>query len=143
MMPWKLIAPAVLALAGSAALAPPPPSDAETLTSAVSRSLGGLRVVKVHHAEGYERRRFADINRRVIAQEMKARTVRALSSPVIETLGVVAVMGVALLAAHLAFNVSGGTEPASITKVLIALAIAAITALTFARAERREKLLGG
>ena len=65
----------------------------------LNESLGGIRVVKVHHGEGYERRRFARLNRAVYSQEMKIRQVRAISSPVIESLGLFGVMLVASIAA--------------------------------------------
>lgn len=56
------------------------------MVGTILEALQGLRVVKVHHAEGYERRRFSQINRRVFEEEMKARIVRAISSPSIELL---------------------------------------------------------
>jgi len=89
----------------------------------MTESLKGARVVKVHTAEGHERRRFNDVNRKVLAQEMRARTVRALASPVIESIAIVAVMGVALIAAYYAFNAEG-TDPSDVAKVLLLLGAA-------------------
>jgi ABC-type multidrug transport system fused ATPase/permease subunit len=56
------------------------------LYHAAGEALGGLRVVKVHANERAEAGRFHKINKRVVAQEFKVRTARALASPLIETL---------------------------------------------------------
>ncbi|MDH3583845.1 MAG: ABC transporter transmembrane domain-containing protein, partial [Phycisphaerae bacterium] len=63
----------------------------------IQESLQAMRVVKVNQAEGYERRRFNTVNRRVLSQEMTARTARALSSPVIEIIAVIAGMVVCVM----------------------------------------------
>ncbi|NBC10293.1 MAG: ATP-binding cassette domain-containing protein [Planctomycetes bacterium] len=93
------------------------------MIEAMVESLRGVRVVKTHNAESRERRRFAEINRRVLAQEMRARTVRALGSPVIETITIAAVMAVALVAAYYAFN-SATSDPRDMAKVLLLLGAA-------------------
>ncbi len=90
------------------------------MIEAMVESLRGVRVVKTHNAEGRERRRFAAINRRVLAQELRARTVRAMGSPVIETITIAAVMGVALVAAYYAFS-SDAADPRDMAKVLLLL----------------------
>jgi ABC-type multidrug transport system fused ATPase/permease subunit len=90
------------------------------MLGAIQESIGALRVVKVHQGEGYERRRFNTINRRVLQQEMRARTVRALSSPVVELMALAGVMAVALLAAWYVFR-PDGAEPADLIKVLLML----------------------
>jgi len=56
------------------------------LYQSASEVLNGLRVVKAFTAERFEAGRFHMINKEVVRQEMKARTARALSSPLIETL---------------------------------------------------------
>lgn len=56
------------------------------LYHAAGEALGGLRVVKVHANERAEAGRFHKINKRVVSQEFKVRTARALASPLIETL---------------------------------------------------------
>ncbi len=91
----------------------------------LTEALGGIRVVKVHHAEGYERRRFGLINRAVFNEEMRMRRVRALSSPVVETLGLVGVLAVASIAAWYIFRLN--VAPAKFMTVLIALGAAATT----------------
>ncbi|MBI1369787.1 MAG: ATP-binding cassette domain-containing protein [Planctomycetes bacterium] len=74
------------------------------MLGALTESMQGLRVVKVHQAEGYERRRFNVINRTVLAHQMKARTARALSSPIVETLSMVGLVMVVLIAAWSVFE---------------------------------------
>lgn len=88
----------------------------------LTESLGGIRVVKVHHAEGYERRRFGRINRSLFNEDMKMRRVRAMSSPVVETLGLFGVMAVAAIAAWYIFRQH--VPPEQFMTVLAALAAA-------------------
>ena len=60
--------------------------------------LGGLRVVKVHTTERSEAARFHTINKQVVAQEFKVRTARALASPIIETISIIVLGVLALIA---------------------------------------------
>jgi len=92
------------------------------MVEALSESLRALAVVKVHQAEGYERRRFHRINRDVYNAEMKARTAKAVSSPVVEFLALAGVIGVALLAGWWVFN--QGTPATDFLKVLAMLGVA-------------------
>lgn len=98
--------------------------------AALQESLSGIRVVKVHHAEGYERRRFMRINRELYREEMKLRQARALSGPVIETLGLIGVLIVAGIAGWYIFN--RDVPPERFMTVMIALmgAAAALKPLT-------------
>jgi ABC-type multidrug transport system fused ATPase/permease subunit len=66
---------------------------------AAAESLQGLRVVKVHAAERFESGRFHRINKRVVAQEFRVRTARAVASPLIEVLTLFILGGFALVAA--------------------------------------------
>lgn len=66
---------------------------------AAAESLNGLRVVKAHGSERFESGRFHRINKRVVAQEFKVRTARALASPLIEVLSLFILGGFALVAA--------------------------------------------
>jgi len=93
------------------------------MLGALSESLQSLAVVKVHQAEGYERRRFNRINRRVLAEEMSARTARALASPTIEVIALAGVMAVALAASWLIYR-SGTAAPPELVGVLAMLGIA-------------------
>lgn len=90
---------------------------------AVQESMQSPAVVRVHNAEGYERRRFNTINRQVYREEMKARTARALSSPVIELIALVGVIAVMLIAAYYVFE-KKTIEATDILGVLVALGIA-------------------
>jgi subfamily B ATP-binding cassette protein MsbA len=94
-----------------------------SMVGAIQEAMQGLMVVKVHGAEGYERRRFNTINRRVYGQELKARMARALSTPAIELVGILGIMGVMLIAAWVVVS-PGGPEAGEMAKVLGALGIA-------------------
>ncbi len=74
------------------------------MMAALNESLAGARVVKVHNAEGYERRRFSRMNRQLNNEEMAMRQARALASPVIETLAIIAVLAVAIIASWYIFR---------------------------------------
>jgi subfamily B ATP-binding cassette protein MsbA len=87
------------------------------MLAALQEALQALAVVKVHQAEGYERRRFNRINRAVYKQEMKARVARAMSSPVVESIAMIGFMTVALVAAYFAFEL-GKAKPKDIVFVL-------------------------
>ena len=89
----------------------------------IQQAMQGLAVVKVHGGEGYERRRFNRINRRVLAQELRARIARALSTPTIELVGIVGMMAVSLLAAWFVLRPTG-PEPKEMVKVLFFLGMA-------------------
>jgi subfamily B ATP-binding cassette protein MsbA len=59
------------------------------LLAAITESVQGLRVVKVHNGEWYERGRFNRVNRAVMREEFAMRTARAASSPVVESMATV------------------------------------------------------
>lgn len=60
--------------------------------------LAGLRVVKVYTTERMEEGRFHRTNKHVVAQEFKVRTARALASPLVETVTILVLGGLALVA---------------------------------------------
>lgn len=93
------------------------------MVGALKEALGALAVVKVHNAEGYERRRFSRINRALFRQEMKIRSVRALASPVVDTIGLLGVVAVATFAAWHVFR--HGVEAERFMTVLLFLGGAA------------------
>jgi len=95
------------------------------MIGALNESMGGLRVVKVHNAEGYERRRFNTINKSQFAQEMRMRRAKALAGPLIETLAQIGVMAVAGVAAWLIFR--GDHSPSSFMTVLTMIAAGAVS----------------
>lgn len=91
------------------------------LLSAANETLQGLRVVKVHTNERYEVGRFSRIDREYVRQELRARTAKAVASPLIETLALFVLAGSALFAARLI--VSGTLDAPSFATALIALGI--------------------
>jgi ABC-type multidrug transport system fused ATPase/permease subunit len=68
------------------------------LYQATTEALSGLRVVKAYAAERAEAGRFHRINKEVVKQELRARTARALSSPLVETLALFVLGGLSLVA---------------------------------------------
>lgn len=88
----------------------------------LNETLGGLSVVKAHDAEGYERRHFRGLNKRIFAQQMKMRSVRAMSSPVVETVALLGVLGAGIVAAYLVFRMD--VPPTNFAAVLGSLAMA-------------------
>ncbi len=92
------------------------------MTGAVQESMQGMAVVKTHNAEGYERRRFNAINKKVYKQEARARTARAMQSPIVELIAMAGFMIVTLVAAWYEFRPGG--NPADIVSVLLMLGAA-------------------
>lgn len=80
------------------------------MVAVLKDSMSAIRVVKVHDAEGLERRRFARVNRGVYREEMKIRTVRALASPMIDCLGMLGIAAVVSVAAYLVFQIGYKSE---------------------------------
>jgi len=70
------------------------------LWGAATEALQGLRVVKVHTTERYEAGRFHKINKDVMRQMFKARTAKALSSPLVEALSIIVLGGLFVIPAH-------------------------------------------
>lgn len=68
------------------------------LYQSAAEVLSGLRVMKVHAAERYEAGRFHRINRDVVGQEFRVRTARALASPLVETIAIIVLGSLALVA---------------------------------------------
>ncbi len=85
----------------------------------VSESLGAINVVKVHNAEGSERRRFWRVNRSVYDEEMKVRQIHAFASPVVDTFSLVSIALVMILAAWAIYN--RGQNPAEFMTILALL----------------------
>jgi ABC-type multidrug transport system fused ATPase/permease subunit len=90
------------------------------MVGVMQESMQAAPVVRTHNAEGYERRRFHRINRELFGQEMRARTAKALASPVIELIALSGVVVITLVAAWTVFR--GEAEPAHMLMVLLALA---------------------
>lgn len=71
----------------------------ESLLRVTGESLQGLRALKTAAAESSSVKRFNQANRKVVIEELSVRTVRALSSPLMETIAISVVLGLAYIAA--------------------------------------------
>jgi len=94
------------------------------LMGAMYESLDGASVVKVHNAEGQERRRFSRVNRGMYYQEIKMRMARSLSSPTVEIVGMIGIVSVGTIAAWAIFR--RNVPAAELAGVLFALANAMV-----------------
>ncbi len=72
----------------------------QDLLRIASEAVQGIRAVKVNTAEEDAERRFDEANRRVVAAELRVRLVRALASPLVETLAIVVLGSLAAIAAR-------------------------------------------
>jgi ABC-type multidrug transport system fused ATPase/permease subunit len=95
------------------------------LLGALTESVQGIRVVKVHGGEWYERGRFNRINREVMKAEFLMRTARAASSPVVEALSTIVLCVLATVACWYVLN--DQLEPEKLIVSLAALGMAAAT----------------
>ncbi|MCB9838019.1 MAG: ABC transporter ATP-binding protein [Phycisphaeraceae bacterium] len=92
------------------------------LLDASTETLHALRVVKAYTAEDAEQARFQTHNQQVVHQELKARTAKAMTAPVTETLSIIALGVLSIAAAKLIL--SGGMSPDVFIAALGSLAIA-------------------
>ncbi|MEM1330759.1 MAG: ABC transporter ATP-binding protein [Planctomycetota bacterium] len=97
-----------------------------SLFGATSESLQGLRVVKVHTTERFEQGRFNLANKQVVREQLRARTARALASPLVEVVTIIAV-GALLLIATKAI-IDGAMELPNFVGAMSALAMAGASA---------------
>ncbi|MEO0587536.1 MAG: ABC transporter ATP-binding protein, partial [Planctomycetota bacterium] len=86
-------------------------------------SVSNLAVVKVHNAEGTDRRVFANLQRRILRERLTVRRVKALAGPLMDTLSLVVVIAVAAVAAWFIFR-SADVDSAVFIAVLVALGAA-------------------
>jgi ABC-type multidrug transport system fused ATPase/permease subunit len=93
------------------------------LYQSASEVLSGLRVVKVHAAERFEAGRFHRINKDVVSQEFRVRTARALASPLVETISIIVLGALALVAVKAILD--GHLDRSTSLAVLGSLALAA------------------
>ena len=76
------------------------------LTGVLSETLRGHRVVQAYGAEGYEARRFEEVNRKTFLLLRKAARVMAVSSPLLESASVLAFLVLMVYAGN---RIKGGT----------------------------------
>ncbi len=91
-------------------------------TTLLEQTFQGIRVVKAYGMEVYERSRVGDIVERIFGLNMKAERTRALSSPIMETLGGVAVGVVVIYGGHRV--IEGVTDAGSFFSFITALLLA-------------------
>ena len=92
------------------------------LTTLLEQTFQGIRVVKAYGMEEYEKGRMGGIIRRIFGLAFRAARIRALSSPIMETLGGAAV---AIVIIYGGFRVIGQqTDPGAFFSFLTALLLA-------------------
>ena len=69
------------------------------LLGVASEVIHGFRVVKVHTTEDFEAERFAKQNLENVREQLRVRTARALSSPLVEVIAIMVLGGLSLVAA--------------------------------------------
>ena len=92
------------------------------LMGVASESLSGLRVIKIYHAERTALGRFTVHNNEALRQHLRARTAKALSTPVVELVSILVVGGIAIVAAK--FILDGHMSPGRFMGTLVALGVA-------------------
>jgi subfamily B ATP-binding cassette protein MsbA len=68
------------------------------MANVINEAFSGNRIVKAFSMEAVEGRRFQDITQRLFRTNLKQKMTHALSSPMMETLGIFAVVGFVLYA---------------------------------------------
>ncbi len=94
----------------------------QALYAAATEALQGLRVVKVHTTERYEAGRFHKSNKASMREMMRLRTARALASPLVEAITLLAIGFLVLVAVKAILD--GHMEKESFLATLIALGAA-------------------
>lgn len=77
--------------------------ESSAMLGQIESTLIGLRVVKSANAERFERRRYTRIMGQLIRQQLRMSRIDAMNTPIIETLAMVAVSAVVMLAFGLIF----------------------------------------
>ena len=91
------------------------------LWETAGEAVRGFRVVKVFASERYEIGRFTVANAELMRESLRARTARAISSPLVDTIAIIVVGGLALVAAKAI--ISHQLEPSTFFGVLGSLAV--------------------
>lgn len=102
----------------------------EGLLRIATEALQGLRAVKANTAEGEAIRRFGEINDEVVRHELRVRTARALSAPVMEVLAMMVVIGLAIIAANGIIHEKLSLERVGAALIALAMAGAKLRPLT-------------
>jgi len=91
-------------------------------TTLLEQTIQGIRVVKAYGMEAYERARVGEVVESVFRLNMKAERTRAVSSPIMETLGGVAIAVVIFYGGHRV--IAGQTDAGSFFSFITALLLA-------------------
>ncbi len=92
------------------------------MTALLGQTFQGIRVVKSYRMEDYESARVGGLIDKIFRLNMKASSTQALSSPLMETLGGLAVAGVIVYGGHRVMD--GQTDPGSFISFIAALLMA-------------------
>ena len=92
------------------------------MTALLGQTFQGIRVVKSYRMEDYEGTRIGGLIDKIFCLNMKASRTQALSSPLMETLGGVAVAAVIVYGGHRVMD--GQTDPGSFISFIAALLLA-------------------
>jgi len=95
------------------------------LVDVIHEALQSLPTVKVHHAEGYERRRFTRANKHLMAAYHRLNVIRAQSLPIIEAIGMTGILIAMAFAGYDALEL-GNETPDNTLKVIALLIGAAV-----------------
>ena len=74
------------------------------MLAVLEETLTGIRVVKTYTMEAAERRRFLQVNRRLLKQQRRMARIDAATAPAVEALGVTAAMGAIAIAGYWVLN---------------------------------------
>ena len=91
-------------------------------TTLLGQTFQGIRMVKAYGMEDYEKGRIAAIVERVFGLSFRSARIRALASPIMETLGGVAIAIVIIYGGHQV--IEGRTDPGSFISFIAALLLA-------------------
>jgi ATP-binding cassette, subfamily B, bacterial MsbA len=91
----------------------------EEITERLNETITGIRIVKAFAMEDYEKSRFQDVNQRLFNAFMKRFKVRALSNPVMETLGGFGVSAIVFYGGYQVIN--GSSTPGTFFSFMAAL----------------------
>ncbi|MGB7159477.1 MAG: ABC transporter ATP-binding protein [Tepidisphaeraceae bacterium] len=94
--------------------------ESSSMLGQVEGTLVGIRVVKAANAERFERRRYRDIMRGLVTEQIKMSRIDAISTPTLETLTLLVVGAVVVFAAYLV-KVKGSLSSAEFFLVMACL----------------------
>jgi len=90
-----------------------------SVLGSVVESLQGMRVIKVHHAERYEAKRFREVNKHYVRAEYPLRWRKSVASPSIQVIIMIGFTAIAIIAAYRIEM--GKSEPSQVLGALTGL----------------------